>query len=141
MFAVLRALSICAPAAILDVPPTLAHALEPAALAADIPVQPLPRALAALGRQTGLQFVYVSGVVQDQKSHAVLAGLGANEALTRMLEGTGLKYEYLTPRSIRILPAVVGPPRQTATRTPAGEELREVIVTAERREQNLQNYR
>ena len=56
-----------------------------------------------------------------------------------MLEGTGLKFEYLTPRSIRILVAVVGPPREPTTKIPAGEELQEVIVTANRREENLQN--
>jgi outer membrane receptor protein involved in Fe transport len=55
-----------------------------------------------------------------------------------MLEGTGLKFEYLTARSIRILAAVAGPPQATTTNTPAGDELQEVIVTANRREENLQ---
>ena len=136
---VLRALSICAPAALLDAPATLAQAFEPTALTADIPAQPLAQALEGFARQTGLQLVYVSDVLRDQKSHAVSAGLGANEALTRILQGTGLKFEYLTSRSIRILAAAVGPPRGAAPMTPAGEELQEVIVTANRREENLQN--
>jgi iron complex outermembrane receptor protein len=135
----LRALSICAPVALFDGPAVLAQATEPSVLAADIPAQPLGRALAAFARQTNLQFVYVSGVVRDQISHAVSAGLGANDALARMLEGTGLKFEYLTPRSIRILVAVNGPPQETTTKTAAAEELREVIVTANRREENLEN--
>ncbi|HWX34473.1 MAG TPA: TonB-dependent receptor [Steroidobacteraceae bacterium] len=135
----LRALSICAPVALAVAPATLAQAFEPTTLAADIPAQPLAQALAAFARHTGLQLVYVSGVVRDQRSHAVSAGLSANEALVRMLEGTGLRYEYLTPRSIRILAAVVGPPRETITKTSAGEEMQEVIVTANRREENLQD--
>ncbi len=135
----LRTLSLCAPVALLDVSATLAEAFEPKALATDIPAQPLAQALAAFAQQTGLQFVYVSDVVRNQRSQAVSAGLGANEALARVLEGTGLKFEYLTPRSIRILAAVVGPPRETTTKIPAGEELQEVIVTANRREENLQN--
>src|SRR5271168_2669650 len=139
MSGVLRALSICTPVAIFDAPATLAQALEPKALAADIPAQPLAQALAAFGRQTGLQFVYVSGVVRDQRSHAVSAGLGANEALARVLEGTGLRFEYLTSRSIRILEAVTGPPRQTAATVPAENELQEVIVTANRRDEKLQD--
>jgi outer membrane receptor protein involved in Fe transport len=139
MSGVLRALSICVPVAIFDAPATLAQALEPKALAADIPAQPLAQALAAFGRQTGLQFVYVSGVVRNQKSHAVSAGLGGHEALARMLEGTGLKFEYLTPRSIRVLIAEVAAPREPATKIPLEDELREVIVTANRREENLQN--
>src|SRR6266852_9084171 len=95
---VLRALSICAPVALFDVPAALAEAAQPAALSADIPAQPLAQALEAFARQTGLQFVYVSGVVDEQRSHAVSAGLGANEALARMIKGTGLKFEYITPR-------------------------------------------
>jgi iron complex outermembrane recepter protein len=139
MSGVLRALSICAPVALSEAPATLAQAFEPKALAADIPAEPLAQALAAVARQTGLQFVYVSGVVGDQRSHAVPAGLGANEALTRVLEGTGLKFEYLTARSVRILATVVVPPLERTTKIPATDELQEVIVTANRREQNLQN--
>ena len=139
MSGVLRALSICAPVAFLDAPAALAQAFEPKALTADIPAGPLAQALAALARQTGLQLVYVSGVMRDQRSHAVSAGLGANEALARILEGTGLKFEYLTARSIRIIAVEVRPPRETTTKTPAAEELQEVIVTANRREENLQN--
>src|ERR1700687_1236843 len=97
---VLRALSICTSAALLDAPATLAQALEPTALTADIPAEPLAQALEGFARPTGLPLVYVSGVVRDQRSHAVSAGLGANEALTRILQGTGLRFEYLTPRSI-----------------------------------------
>jgi iron complex outermembrane recepter protein len=139
MSGVLRAVSICTPVAFFPIPAALAQAFEPTALAADIPALPIAQALAAFARQTGLQFVFVSGVVGDQKSHAVAAGLGANEALARMLEGTGLKFDYLTPRSIRILAETVAPPRETAPTTPSGDELQEVIVTANRREENLQN--
>ena len=84
---VLRALSICTPAALLDAPPTLAQAAESTALTADIPAEPLAQALEAFARQTGLQLVYVSGVVRDQKSHAVAAGLGAQEALAATAAG------------------------------------------------------
>jgi iron complex outermembrane receptor protein len=136
---VLRALSLCVPVAGLDVPAALAQQFAPAVLVADIPSQPLGDALTVFAEQTGLQLVYVSGVVDRQRSHAVSAGLGANEALARMLGGTGLKFEYLTPRSIRILAAVVTPLRESTTRIPAGDELQEVIVTANRREENLQD--
>jgi iron complex outermembrane receptor protein len=136
---VLRALSICAPIAVFDIPAALAEGARPAALSADIPAEPLAQALEALARQTGLQLVYVSGVVNDQRSHAVSAGLGANEALARMLKGTGLKFEYLTPRSIRILVAASALPRESTPKAPEGDELQEVIVTANRREENLQD--
>src|SRR3984957_8587954 len=137
---ILRALPICAPFALIDVPAALAEGAQPEALSAGIPAEPLAQALEAFARQTGLQLVYVSGVVGDQRSHAVSAGLGAKEALARMLEGTGLKFEYLTPRSIRILAAVVvASPKETMTKIRTGDELQEVIVTANRREENLQD--
>jgi iron complex outermembrane recepter protein len=134
---VLRALSICAPVALFEAP--AAQALESRALAADIPAQPIAMALAAFARQTGLQLVYVSGLVRNQRSRAVSAGMGVNEALARMLEGTGLKFQYLTPRSVRILAAVIAPPRDAPRQVPERDELQEVIVTANRREENLQN--
>jgi iron complex outermembrane recepter protein len=139
MSGILRALPVCAPIALFPIPSALAQAFKSTALVADVPAQPIAQALAAFARQTGLQFLYVSGVVRDQRSHAVTAGLGANEALSQILEGTGLGFEYLTPRSIRIVVAPVAPPHQTAATAPSEDELREVIVTANRREENLQN--
>jgi len=68
---ILRALPVCAPFALFDVPAAFAESAQPAALSADIPAEPLAPALEAFARQTGLQLVYVSGVVRDQRSHAV----------------------------------------------------------------------
>jgi iron complex outermembrane receptor protein len=136
--AVLRALSICAPVAFVDAAATFAQAVETTALTIGIPAQPLAQALEAFARQTGLQLVYVSELVRDQRSHAVPSGLSAPDALGGMLEGTGLEFQYLTPRSVHILAEVVGPPKQAVTKTWESGALQEVIVTANRREENLQ---
>ncbi len=61
---VLRALSICTPAALFAVPAALAQAFEPTALTADIPAEPLAKALEAFALQTDLQLVYVSDVLR-----------------------------------------------------------------------------
>jgi outer membrane receptor protein involved in Fe transport len=135
---VLRAAAICAPVALLDAPAALAQASESTSLAADIPAQPLAQALAAFARQTGLQVVYVSGVIGNQRSQAVAAGLKADEALTRLLQGSGLRFEHLTPRSIRIFAGVVAP-LETTPRVLTAEKPDEVIITANRREENLQD--
>jgi outer membrane receptor protein involved in Fe transport len=129
---------MCAPVALFDAPPTLAQSFEPTALGADIPAQPLSEALATFARQTGLQVVYVSGVVRNRRSHAAPAGLSADQALSRLLQGTGLRFEYLTPRSIRILAAVLER-RATTTNSSFRDALHEVVVTANRREEDLQN--
>ena len=100
---VLRALSICA-LALGGVPAAaLAEPDGHEALIAPIAAQPLGRALEAFAQQTGLHVVYVSGVVRNQTSQPVPAGLSAKQALARLLEGTGLKFEFLTARSVRIL--------------------------------------
>ena len=135
--AVLRAMPICAPLAFIDVPAAVAQTPEGGALAADIPAQPLAQALAVFASQTGLQLVYVSEVVRSKNSRKAAAGLSAAQALTRMLRGTGLRFEYLTPHSIRILAAEPSP-RATGT-DPADDDLSEVIVTASRRDEHLLN--
>jgi len=135
--AVLRALPICAPLAFIGASAAVAQTPEGGALAADIPAQPLAQALAALASQTGLQLVYVSEVVRNKKSRAVAAGLSAQQALARMLRGTGLRFEYLTPHSIRIIAAE---PTPSATNTSATDtDLSEVIVTANRRDEHLRD--
>jgi len=135
----LRALAVCAPVSLICTPAVVAQPPEPPPLVADIPAQPLDKALEALARQTGLQFLYVSDVVRDQRAHAALAGSSARDALARLLEGTGLEFEYLTARSVRILAVQAGPVRELKKKLPAADELQEVTVTANRRVENLQN--
>jgi iron complex outermembrane receptor protein len=135
--AVLRVLSICALVALAATPAAQTQASEIPVLAADIPAQPLAQALEAFARQTGLQLVYVSELVQTQRSRAVSSGLSASNALGRLLEGTGLRFEYLTPRSVHILAAVVGPPKEAVTQIREREAMQEVIVTAQKREESL----
>jgi outer membrane cobalamin receptor len=67
----------------------------------------------------------------------VSSGLSASNALGRLLEGTGLQFEYLTAGSVHILAAVMGPPKRAVTQIPERESLQEVIVTAEKREEYL----
>jgi iron complex outermembrane receptor protein len=130
---ILGAFALSTPLALCDSPAAFAQELASEVLTADIPAQPLASALSGFASQTGLQVVYVSGVIRNQKSHAVAAGLAAREALSRMLAGTGLRFEYLTSRSVRILagarPAI----------SAAGETPEEIIVTANRRREGVQN--
>jgi outer membrane receptor protein involved in Fe transport len=113
-----------------------------ATLSADIAPQPLAEALATFGRQTGLQLLYLSGIAEAQHSKGARAGLTASAALTQLLEGTGLKFEFLNARTVRIFPASVTVPTPVAP-LPAPQHpsqrsalaLEEVIVTATRREE------
>ena len=92
---VLRAFSFCSPAALLGPPAAIAQTVAPTTLSADIPAQPLAQALAAFAEQTGLQLMYVSEIAANHRSQAVPKGLPVGEALSRLLHGTGLRFEYL----------------------------------------------
>jgi outer membrane receptor protein involved in Fe transport len=132
---VLRTLAVSAPVMMAGTAAAPAWAAESATLSTDIPAEPLVRALEAYANQTGLQVVYVSGVVGNQISNGVPAGLRAQEALTRLLKGTGLRFERLTERTVRILESTT--PETASSR--ANGPLPDVIVTAARREESLQD--
>jgi outer membrane receptor protein involved in Fe transport len=115
-------------------------------LSADIGPRPVAEALAAFGRQTGLQLIYVSTIAETQQSKGARAGLTASEALTQLLDGTGLAFEFLNDRTVRIFPAptvvptavvaVPVSPQQAARHASPGElALEEVTVTARRQEE------
>ena len=137
----LRALTVCVPGTLLGVPTVMAQALEPAPLSADIPQQPLAEALAAFARQTGLHLIYESDLARNRRSGAASAGMRANEALLHLLQDTGLSFQYLNPHSVRILPrkANIAPKTAAAPVRYEQEPLEQVIVTANRREQSLQD--
>ena len=133
----LRSASICVPLAIGAAGAAFAQVVEAERLKVDIPAQPLAQALAKLAEQTGLQLVYISEIVRGINSKAVSAGTGVREAISHLLRGTELKYEYLTPHSIRIFRF---PPTSIKLISVVSEDrLNEIIVTANRREEALQN--
>jgi iron complex outermembrane recepter protein len=137
--AVMRALpafSVLAPVTLAGVP-VLAQEIEAKPLGIAIPAQPLAGALADLAKQTGFQLVYVSGVLTDQTSPAIPAGLSASDALNRMLQGSGLRYRYLNRRTILILASAPNQPLSAAAPTvPASPE---VTITAVRRLEDSQD--
>ncbi len=67
-----------------------------------IPAQPLADALTVLARQRGLQMIYGSDAVRGHQSKGAPAGLSTAEVLARILEGTGLEYEFLNDRTVTI---------------------------------------
>src|SRR5215469_2165633 len=111
-------------AAIPESPPV---AVAPAVLATDIPPQSLAQALENLYQQTGLQYVSVADVVSNQQTHGAPAGLSATEALKRLLEGTGLRFEPLNARLVRIVPSNPAPGADTPL-----PPLQEVLILAHR---------
>jgi len=90
-------------------PPTLpAAAANRTVLATNIPAQSLAQALQDFFHQTGIQYVALAGVIVTQQTRGTPAGVSADEALRRLFEGTGLRFEFLNERIIHIIP--VDPP-------------------------------
>ena len=115
-------------------------------LSAPIASQPLAQALIEFAHQTGLHLLYESKLAAQRQSHGAAAGSSATDALTLLLQGTGLNFQFLNPKTIRIYePAAVAPAAQSsATEVPhlraeppahRVDALEEVIVTATRREE------
>ena len=83
--------------------------------------QALAPALQILVRERGIQVVYRSELVGSQRTDGVDGNFTFEEALTRLLNGTGLTYLYLADRAITIVPLPVpgiDPPRQDKSRAP-----------------------
>jgi outer membrane receptor protein involved in Fe transport len=115
-------------------------------LAVYIPPQALDQALEAFAEQTGLQLFYVTDIVSSRKSPGAQSGLAPPAALASLLHGTGLEFEFVNDRAVRIFPgpsvvpsttsAGPPPPQNSGRHVFSGElALEEVLVTARRREE------
>jgi beta-barrel assembly-enhancing protease len=115
------ALYLSAVVALSHEPAVLAQALGSKTLGANIPSEPLSQALEDFAHQTDIQVVYLSDVVADQKTRGAPAQLKPIDALVYLLEGTGLRFEFLNTRIVRVVAADVRP----------DDVLAEIVVTAQ----------
>lgn len=60
----------------------------------DIPAQPLADALTVFGRQAGLQVTLEAAIVQDLAAPAVMGTMAPEEALRRLLAGSGITWHF-----------------------------------------------
>ncbi|GAB3128443.1 TonB-dependent receptor [Novispirillum itersonii] len=81
----------------------------PAARPFDIPAQPLAAAIAAYGRQSGVQVSLRAEDATGRTSAAVSGTLTAEAALTRLLQGTGLTAATATDGTVTLLPLPAAP--------------------------------
>lgn len=71
-------------------------------LSFNIPAQPLDDALAAYGIASGVQVLYGAPLTQGLKSTAVNGSYSPEQALARLLSGTGLAYQFTAARSVTL---------------------------------------
>ena len=122
--------------------------------------QDLGTALEALAKDFDFQILYPTEMVKNLKSKGATGSLTAEEALVKVLEGTGLTYDYLDKKAVAILPidSGVGAEQRSTVDAAAGVDplgkkgrgafggaskdpssLAEIVVTAEKREERLQD--
>jgi len=68
-----------------------------------IEAQPLAAALESLARDRDIQVIYRSEVVTDRHTRGAVGEYTPEEALRKLLEGTGLTYRYLNATTVTIL--------------------------------------
>lgn len=81
----------------------------------DIPAQPLDAALSYYGDATGREALYDTSLADGRTSGSVQGLLTPNEALRKLLTGTGLFARFVAERSFVLLPA---PPASLQARQP-----------------------
>src|ERR1700677_1132701 len=69
----------------------------------DIPAQPLVTALRQFADQTGLQLAVETSIATGKTSVAVKGTLSSEDALERLLQGTGLTYRFLDNRTVAVV--------------------------------------
>ncbi|SMF10451.1 hemoglobin/transferrin/lactoferrin receptor protein [Xaviernesmea oryzae] len=110
----LRLMATVATAAIFGAPALLSPAMaQTATRSFDIPAQPLTSALNAFGRQSGLQVTLAASTSRGISAQAVSGSLTPDQALARLLAGTGVSYRIANGT------AVIGAPAPSAGDLPA----------------------
>jgi iron complex outermembrane receptor protein len=68
----------------------------------DIPSQPLAQALTGFGRQSGLQIAVDTAATTGKTSGAVSGTMAVEEALRRLLAGTGLTFQFTSVSAVTV---------------------------------------
>ena len=98
----------------------------------DIAPQPLSSALLAFAEQSGLEVLFDARVAQDQTSPGLRGSYTQEQALQRLLAGSGLSFRYVSANSVT-LERPVAEPQSGPLR------LSDITVTARRTEEMIQD--
>lgn len=74
----------------------------------EIPAGALGPALTAFSRQTDLQLLYLSELIEGRTTHGVQGDYTPEDGLNALLSGTGLQYQFSDSKTVVLQPA--GPP-------------------------------
>lgn len=130
----------------------VAAALSPIAhadqLRFEIAAGPAEKTLNEFISQTGLQLLFDFEAVSGLTTRSVSGQLEVKEALSQMLAGTGLVFEFVNDRTIAVVKPGAGASESSSIRDSRGEgasaeaggvKLEEVVVTATKRQERVQD--
>ncbi|HSK39418.1 MAG TPA: TonB-dependent receptor, partial [Arenibaculum sp.] len=103
----------------------------------DLPAQPLGQSLMAFGSSTDQQIVFSEGLVEDRKAPSLRGDYTATQALALLLEDSGLTARRNTDGVVMIEKAAADP--QSGSAAGGGAEVEALIVTAQKREEDIQD--
>ena len=75
----------------------------------NVPAGPLNRALTSFGRQAGLQVSYLSSVTSGKTTQGVSGNVAPTDALSQLLAGTGLSYQFSGANTVTIVDSSSAP--------------------------------
>jgi len=96
-------LTICTAALLISTQTSAARAQS--TLSVDLPAQPLIESLRELSSQANSNVFFEPKLVEGLQAPAVKGQVSMDEALTRVLNGTGLSFTYLDDNTVTIIPA------------------------------------
>jgi len=99
----------------------------------NVPREPVSRAIRKIGQQSGVQIIVSGDAARGKTGNAISGTMGVEQALARLLAGTGLEARKTGDRTFVLVPVAVGAEN---AKTP---EVGEIIVTAEKREQKIED--
>lgn len=111
----------------------------------DIPASELDRAVLALGTAAGLRVFFEPQRLSGLTTPGIKGRFTPDQALARLLDGTGIAYRFTGPSSVRLEAAPAGaapaPAPETASDAASVRELPTVVVTAQSEQTKDQPYR
>jgi iron complex outermembrane recepter protein len=89
--------------------PAAEHAAAAVTQMTDIPPEGLSSALETFARDRKLQLIYVTDDVESRHTDGAVGNLSTADALKRILNGTGLSYQFLDDKTVTVQPTSPGP--------------------------------
>jgi iron complex outermembrane recepter protein len=104
----------------------------------NIPAEGVGPALQALAKDYELQVLYRTEVIENLRTQGAVGEFTPAEALQKLLSGTGLTFKYLDDNTVTVFPMATGA-GQSSDEQKKSEHLDEIVVTATKRAELLQN--